>query len=99
MAFEDVGVEVRDLAAANGVEEVGEMVLRFPMEGADQVAFVVEQQTARDDAFGSVEDAAAFIVGVERLGFEPAGFRYDGLVAEIEEADLRVGCLTGVCVA
>ena len=43
MAFEDVGIEVSAVATANRLEEVREMALAAPGEGANQLAVCIKQ--------------------------------------------------------
>ena len=86
-------------AAADGGQEVGEVVLVLALERADQLAVEVEQRAAGDDTSGAFEDRCRPWFGPERVGLQAARLRDDRLVAEIEDADLRVGRLAGVAVA
>src|SRR5690606_8967061 len=104
VAFQDVGVEVFDLAAANGLEEVVEVVrVGTVVVGLHGLAVAVEDGAAQvvgahQVTFGAVEDHAdlgALVV----FGVQTADLEDEGLVAVVVDADLGVGRVTGVLVA
>src|SRR5262245_3287209 len=99
VALEDFGFLVLSLATAHGSEEVRKVVFALAVERAYQVAFQVKHRAAGDDALGAFEDCAPFVFVAERLRLQAARLGDNRLVAEVEDADLRVGRLAGVLVA
>ena len=97
MPFQDLGLLVFSPPAADRGQEVGKVVLTLPFKCADQLAAGIEQRAARDDALGPFKDRRTLIA--ERLRLQAPRLGNDRLVAEIENADLRVGRLAGVAVA
>ena len=53
----------------------------------------------RDDAFAAVEEPHGLDLRVEGFGFQSARFGDDGLLTEVEQGDLCVGCITDIGVA
>src|SRR5882672_2928144 len=93
MALENVGVQVRNFAAAHGVQEVSEVAFAFARKSADQLPIQIEERSVGDDSFSAFEYPTAFEVRIERLGFQSSRFRDDGLASEIKHTNLCVRCL------
>ena len=88
MALLNVGGEIRVLATADRFEEIGKMVLRLALKGADEIALGIKQARVGDDAFAAVKEPHGFDRRMKWHGLQSACFGDDGLVAEIENADL-----------
>ena len=102
VAFFDVGVQIFDAPAADGGEEVDEVVAAG-VELLDHLAVEIEGDAAgvagqHDVAVGALEDHAD--VGVlKRLGLQPADLEDQRLVAVVVDDDLRIGRFARVFVA
>ena len=75
MAFQDVGVEVGTVAAANGPEKVRNVALGFAGKGADKFAVLVKQRRGGNETVGSFEDPTASEVRPERRRSDRASRR------------------------
>src|SRR6185437_5381523 len=102
MAFENVGVEIRSLAAADGLDEVAEMILAAA-ELLDNLALgrvgdgttVARTNHVTVGALPDVADLGTAII----LRFQATNLEDQFAIAVIEDANLRVGRLAVINVA
>src|SRR6516165_5315172 len=113
MTFEDIRVQVFYSATENCLHEVPKVVFAA-FELADNLAVRPDCDAAgvagtNQGAFGGIEDVAHEIVaalafridvgGIRRIARQPAHFEDQLAVAEVEEANLRVGGFAVVDIA
>src|SRR5687767_8475139 len=103
MAFENVGVEVFLLAAANGLDEVAEVVAAALEDFEDPLAVRRERHPAvvigaDYDPLLAVEDVADR-GEAQRIGGQAAHLEQQQAVAVVEQANLRVRRLAVIDVA
>ena len=108
MPFEDVGVEVLDLAAADGGDEVAEVAVARPALGLELARRSAAapalslplgiELVAGDRALFEVDDVAD-LLAVVVVGLQAADLEDQLRVAEVDDGDLRVGRLALVVVA
>src|SRR5690606_31873531 len=103
MALIDLGIEILGLAAANGVDEVCEVVgIRAAVELLDDLAVLIEGGSARiarqdEVAVAAVEDHAD-LGAAEVVGLQAADLEDQLLIAVIMDADLGIGGFAGILV-
>ncbi len=97
VAFFDIRIQITDLAAANSVHKVGEVIGRTG-ELLDQLAIEIEGRSTvvtrnHNITVGAVEDHSYFCTTVG-FGFQTTYFKDQTLIAKLVNADLSVGYIT-----
>ena len=99
MPFEDFRLEVFAFAAANRSEKVRKVILALAFKCFDEFSVQIEQRCLGNDSIRPFEHRSALEFWSERFRLQAPCFRNDGLVAEVEYADLSVRCLSRVFVS